>query len=50
MTTGGSHLNNTNSELVKMMESITAQKDEIDGLISQEESEKRELEEQLKTL
>ena len=45
MTTGGSHLNNTNSELVKMMESIINQKNEIDGLISQEENEKRELEE-----
>ena len=46
----GGHLSNTNEELVKMMGSITQQKEEIDNLINQEESEKRELEEQLKAL
>ena len=40
MTTQGSHLNNTNSELVKMMDNITAQKNEIEALIKEEEEQK----------
>ena len=44
------HLNNTNSELVKMMDNITQQKNEIQQLINQEEEEKRQIEEQLKSL
>ena len=35
------NLNNTNTELVKMMDSITQQKNEIQQLINQEEEEKR---------
>ena len=37
----GAHLNNTNTELVKMMEGINKQKQEIQDLINQEEEEKR---------
>ena len=46
----GQHLNNTNSELVKMMDNITSQKNEIQDLINQEEDEKRQIEEQMKAL
>ena len=38
-------LNNTNTELVKMMESISKQRDEIQEIINQEEDEKRAIEE-----
>merc|ERR1719329_1539501 len=48
MTSG--HLNNTNTELVKMMEGINKQRTEIQDLINQEEEEKRQIEEQMKTL
>ena len=44
------HLNNTNTELVKMMDTIVKQKTEIQELIDQEEEEKRQIEEQLKSL
>jgi hypothetical protein len=40
-----SGLNNTNTELVKMMDGIIKQKNEIQGLIDQEEDEKRQIEE-----
>ena len=48
MTSG--HLNNTNTELVKMMEGINKQRTEIQDLINQEEEEKRQIEEQMKSL
>ena len=41
MSQNSAHLNNTNSELVKMMDNITKQKSEIQTLIDQEEDEKR---------
>ena len=41
MSGNSAHLNNTNSELVKMMDNITKQKGEIQNLIDQEEDEKR---------
>ena len=44
------NLNNTNTELVKMMDSITQQKNEIQQLINQEEEEKRQIEEQMRSL
>ena len=43
MTSG--HLNNTNTELVKMMGGIEKQRTEIQDLINQEEEEKRQIEE-----
>ena len=45
-----SGLNNTNTELVKMMDGIIKQKNEIQGLIDQEEDEKRQIEEQMRSL
>ena len=45
-----SGLNNTNSELCKMMENISKQRDEIQELINQEEDEKRAIEEQMRAL
>ena len=50
MSQNSAHLNNTNSELVKMMDNITKQKSEIQALIDQEEDEKRQIEDQLKAL
>ena len=47
MSTG---LNNTNTELVKMMDTIIGQKNEIQALIDQEEEEKRQIEEQMRAL
>ena len=47
MTTG---LNNTNTELVKMMDGIIKQKNEIQSLIDQEEEEKRQIEDQMRAL
>ena len=44
------NLENTNDELVKMMNNITAQKDEISSLIEQEEKEKAELEMQMNAI
>ena len=44
------NLNNTNTELVKMMDSISLQKNEIQQLINQEEEEKRQIEEQMRAL
>ena len=43
-------MNNTNSELVKMMEGISNQRDEIQGQINQEEEEKRAIDEQMMAL
>ena len=45
-----SGLNNTNTELVKMMDGIIKQKNEIQSLIDQEEEEKRQIEEQMRSL
>ena len=45
-----SGLNNTNTELVKMMDTIIKQKNEIQVLIDQEEDEKRQIEEQMRSL
>ena len=45
-----SGLNNTNTELVKMMDGIIKQKNEIQSLIDQEEEEKRQIEEQMRAL
>ena len=45
-----SGLNNTNSELVKMMETIQKQRDEIQDQINQEEEEKRAIEDQMRAL
>ncbi len=47
MSTG---LNNTNTELVKMMDGIIKQKNEIQSLIDTEEEEKRQIEEQMRAL
>ena len=44
------HLNNQNTELVKTMDIIVKQKTEIQDMIDQEEEEKRQIEEQLKSL
>ena len=44
------HLNNTNAELVKMMDNINGQKQEIQVLIDQEEEEKRQIEENMRAL
>ena len=43
-------LNNTNTDLCKMMENISKQRDEIQDLINQEEDEKRAIEEQMRAL
>ena len=43
-------LNNTNTELVKMMDSIIKHKNEIQELIDVEEEEKRQIEEQMRNL
>ena len=45
-----SGLNNTNTELVKMMDGIIKQKNEIQTLIDQEDKEKRQIEEQMRSL
>ena len=45
-----SGLNNTNTELVKMMDGIIKQKNEIQTLIDQEDEEKRQIEEQMRSL
>ena len=43
-----SGLNNTNTELAKMMDGIIKQKKEIQALIDAEEDEKRQIENQLR--
>ena len=43
-------LNNTNTELVKTMDTIIKQKNEIQVIIEKEEEEKRKLEEQMRSL
>ena len=43
-------MNNTNSELVKMMEGIVKQRDEIQDVINQEEDEKKAIDEQMRAL
>ena len=43
-------LNNTNSELVNMMDRIIKQKNEIQSEIDQQEDEKRQIEEQMRVL
>ena len=50
MSAQSSHLNNTNNDLVKMMDSINGQRSEIQSLIDQEEEEKRQIEEQMRAL
>ena len=45
-----STLNNTNTELVKMMDGIIKQRDEIQGLIDQEEEERNAIEKQMRAL
>ena len=50
MSQASNGLNNTNTELCKMMETIQKQRDEIQELINQEESEKNAIEEQMRAL
>ena len=50
MSSQSAHLNNTNAELVKQMDTIVQQKDQIQELINNEEEEKRQIEEQLRAL
>ena len=43
-------LNNTNTELVKTMDTIIKQKNEIQSVIDREEEEKKKLEDQMRSL
>ena len=43
-------MNNTNTELAKMMGGIEGQRKEIDDIINHEEEEKHQIEEQMKSL